>query len=135
MKEIFVDTSHFVALLHPSDQLHDLATAVEKDIEGTLLVTSDFVLVEVLNYFSKFPLNFKERISFAMQSFLLNPKIVIVECTRDVFRNGFDFYSRRLDHGYSLTDCTSMNIMRERGITEILTNDDHFEQEEFQILL
>jgi hypothetical protein len=36
---------------------------------------------------------------------------------------------------YSLTDCISMNLMRGRGITEILTHDQHFTQEGFTILL
>ncbi len=48
---------------------------------------------------------------------------------------GFELYNARLDKGYSLTDCVSMNVMREQNISEILTNDDHFEQEGFQILL
>jgi predicted nucleic acid-binding protein len=40
-----------------------------------------------------------------------------------------------LDKAYSLTDCISMNAMRERGLTDILTNDHHFTQEGFHILL
>ncbi len=35
-------------------------------------------------------------------------------------------YKARPDKGYSLTDCISMNLMRERDITEILTHDHHF---------
>jgi len=46
-----------------------------------------------------------------------------------------NFYSLRTDKGYSLTDCVSMNVCCEIGITEILTNDEHFEQEGFKILL
>ncbi len=41
----------------------------------------------------------------------------------------------RLDKGYSLTDCISMNVCRKLGIKEILTHDRHFEQEGFEILL
>jgi uncharacterized protein len=48
---------------------------------------------------------------------------------------GFELYNSRLDKGYSLTDCVSMNIMREQNITQILTNDVHFEQEGFSVLL
>lgn len=135
MKEIFVDTSHFVALLNPADQLHIKATSVEKENKHLRLITSDFISIEVLNYFSGFPDRVKQRISLAIQSFMVDPEINIIECGRTEFRKGFELYSRRLDHGYSLTDCTSMNIMRERGIAEVLTNDNHFEQEGFTILL
>ena len=46
-----------------------------------------------------------------------------------------ELYESRLDKGYSLTDCVSMQVMRERGISEVLTNDQHFAQEGFTILL
>jgi predicted nucleic acid-binding protein len=40
----------------------------------------------------------------------------------------------RPDKGYSLTDCISMGTMRREAITEVLTNDRHFEQEGFRAL-
>lgn len=135
MKEIFADTSHFVAVLHPSDQLHEQAVSVEKSLIETRLITTDFVLVEVLNYFSEFQEYFKTRIARAVEIILSEAEIQIVECSREEFLNGFEFYNTRIDKGYSLTDCVSMNVMRERNINEILTNDEHFEQEGFRILL
>ena len=42
---------------------------------------------------------------------------------------------RRPDKGYSLTDCISMEAMRQEGMSEILTHDAHFTQECFTILL
>ena len=36
--------------------------------------------------------------------------------------------------GYSLTDCVSMVVMKQLGITEVLTHDKHFTQENFRIL-
>ncbi len=36
------------------------------------------------------------------------------------------------DKGYSLTDCVSMQTMRQGGLTQALTNDRHFEQEGFK---
>ena len=135
MREIFIDTSHFVAILHPSDQLHEKAVAMETRFAGMQFVTSDFVLTELLNYFSEFPKYFKERISRSVQAAISNSVIGVVECSHEQFLKGFEFFNSRLDKGYSLTDCISMNVMKERNIREILTNDDHFEQEGFQILL
>jgi predicted nucleic acid-binding protein len=40
-----------------------------------------------------------------------------------------------LDKGYSLTDCASMLIMRQKEIQDILTYDKHFLQEGFNALL
>ena len=44
------------------------------------------------------------------------------------------FYEARPDKGYSLTDCISMQAMRREELTDVLTNDRHFEQEGFRAL-
>jgi predicted nucleic acid-binding protein len=44
-------------------------------------------------------------------------------------------FSTRPDKEWSLTDCISFVVMNERGITDAFTNDHHFEQAGFQILL
>ena len=46
----------------------------------------------------------------------------------------FELYAARPDKGYSLADCISMQTMRKEGLTEVLTNDRHFEQEGFRAL-
>lgn len=60
--------------------------------------------------------------------------VAIVPQTTDSFLTGLDLYRTRLDKGYSLTDCISMQTMRQRGIADVLTNDRHFEQEGFHAL-
>ena len=50
------------------------------------------------------------------------------------FSDALSLYERRPDKGYSLTDCRSMLLMRQRGLTDILTHDHHFTQEGFTIL-
>jgi predicted nucleic acid-binding protein len=48
---------------------------------------------------------------------------------------GLSLYKARLDKGYSLTDCISMDGTRQEGISDILTLDIHFAQEGFTLLL
>ncbi|MBO1350323.1 MAG: type II toxin-antitoxin system VapC family toxin [Hormoscilla sp. GUM202] len=64
-----------------------------------------------------------------------NPTIEVVSHSAELFSAGLELYENRLDKGYSLTDCISMQVMRSRGITELLTQDRHFVQEGFVILL
>lgn len=135
MKAIFVDTSHLIACFHPRDFLHQKAVSIENDLRDYPLITSDFVLTELLNYFSKFPANYKQRIVSSVDTIISSQRYTLVECSQSSFLRGKDFYKKRLDHGYSLTDCTSMNIMDERKITDVLTSDGHFEREGFKILL
>jgi predicted nucleic acid-binding protein len=71
----------------------------------------------------------------AVRDVVEDQNIEIVLHTRDYLLNGLALYEARPDKGYSLTDCVSMLAMRERGISEVLTHDHHFEQEGFTILL
>ncbi len=135
MKKVFVDTNYFVAVFNPTDQLHKRAVDIDEELENVLLVTTDFVFVEVLNYFSGYGRNFKKSVADSIRLLLNDLEIQNVECSHEVFLDGLNLYESRLDKGYSLTDCVSMNIMREQNIGEILTHDKHFEQEGFRILL
>ena len=58
-----------------------------------------------------------------------NSRIEVVPQTPQSFAGGFQHYQNRMDKGYSLVDCISMNTMDAYGITQILTSDHHFNQE------
>lgn len=135
MNKVFVDTNYFVSVFNPADQWHQKAIESDEKLGSVQLVTTDFVLVEVLNYFSGYKQNFKKKISDSVRLLLEDFEIQKIECSHESFLDGFDLYESRLDKGCSLTDCVSMNVMRAQNINEILTHDEHFEQERFQILL
>jgi predicted nucleic acid-binding protein len=61
-------------------------------------------------------------------------KFAFVPQIRESFLSGLQLYRDRPDKGYSLTDCISMQTMRREELTEVLTNDRHFEQEGFRAL-
>ena len=65
---------------------------------------------------------------------LRNSLIRIVPQSHELFLAGLELYRARPDKGYSLTDCISMQTMRHEGLTDVLTNDRHFEQEGFRAL-
>ena len=52
MKTVFAD-SYWVALLNLYDELHNKATELSKSLNPVHIVTSEMVLTEVLNDFSK----------------------------------------------------------------------------------
>ncbi len=135
MKKVFVDTNYFVAVFNPADQWHQKALEADEKLGDVRLVTTEFILVEVLNYFSGFKSNIKQKITDSVRLLIDDIEIQIVECSHNGFHDGLNLYETRLDKGYSLTDCDSMNVMRELSIYEILTHDEHFTQEGFQILL
>ena len=52
-----------------------------------------------------------------------------------LFHAALQLYGARLDKSYSMTDCMSMVVCRERAITDVLTYDRDFEQEGFVAML
>jgi uncharacterized protein len=133
MTPVFVDTSFWVALINPVDQLHAKATELRRRLSGSSFVTSELVLIEVLNYFAS--LRSRSLAAATVRDIVEDHSVEVVPYTRDAFLAGFALYEARPDKGYSVTDCVSMLAMRERGISEVLTHDHHFEQEGFAILL
>ena len=98
------------------------------------LVTTDEVLTEVLNFLSTYGQGMRKRALLLIRDILDNPNIRVISQTHDSFRQGLALYEGRLDKGYSLTDCISMQVMKQLKITEVLTHDKHFKQEGFIVL-
>jgi hypothetical protein len=64
-----------------------------------------------------------------------DPTVVIVGPESSLFDAGIDLYAARHDKDWSLTDCISFVVMRQRSITDALTGDHHFEQAGFRAVL
>jgi predicted nucleic acid-binding protein len=62
-------------------------------------------------------------------------RIEVLSATRTSFELGWELFGQRPDKDWSLTDCISFVVMRERGVFEALTGDHHFEQAGFRALL
>ena len=59
----------------------------------------------------------------------------IVPASTELLTRGIQFYRERPDKEWSLTDCISFVVMAEKGLSEALTGDRHFEQAGFKPLL
>jgi predicted nucleic acid-binding protein len=70
-----------------------------------------------------------------VREILRDSSVEVAAQSHESFLAGLTLYERRPDKGYSLADCISMNVMRQRKIHEVLTNDRHFAQEGFTRLL
>lgn len=135
MRTVFIDTSYWIALINPKDQLHLKAVRTKNILNCFQGITTEAVLIEVANYFSAFSSEIREVVADIILEILRDSDIETVSQTRQIFLSGLTLYKARSDKGYSLTDCISMNIMRNYKISEVLTHDKHFSQEGFIILL
>ena len=133
MTALFADTFYWIALTDILDSSYQDALDKALKHDEALIVTTDEVLVEFLTFFAG-PEPMRRKAVVIAQAILNDPGVRVIPQTRDSFLLGMQLYARRPDKRYSLTDCISMQTMRSHGITEVLTNDRHFEQEGFQAL-
>ena len=113
---------------------HQRALAFTTERADSPLVTTDEVLGEYLTFFATAPEPMRRKVLTNAEHILNNAGVRVVPQSRASFLSGMALYGARPDKGYSLTDCISMQTMRKEGLTEVLTNDRHFEQEGFRAL-
>jgi uncharacterized protein len=133
VKVVFADTGYWAATLIPHDKLHAKARRVSVELGRARLLTTEMVLDELLAALSKLPLR-----RFAIkgvEAIRTNPNVEVVPQTSLQFSSAFDEYRSMADKEWSLTDCASFNLMRERAVTEALAHDHHFVQAGFVALL
>ena len=135
MRTAFGDTSYWVALLDPNDQWHETAKATREALGDSRIVTTDEVLGEVLTFLASLGPRLRGSAVRFARGILHDPRVEVLPQTRDSFLAGLGLYEERPDKEYSLTDCISMATMWRRGLSEVLTNDCHFTQEQFAILM
>lgn len=133
MSVLFADTFYWIALTNRRDNAHAAVMQFTATIAPRSVVTSDEVLTEFLAYCAS-DQTLRRTAGLAVSRLLNDPDIRIVPQNRSYFLDGLALYNARPDKGYSLTDCISMQTMRREGLTEVLTNDRHFEQEGFLAL-
>ena len=128
----FGDTFYWIAFTNIQDLAHERVRAFTHASPPRLIVVTEEVLTEYLNYFAAWGPRFRGMAAANVQEMRGSHKVRIVAQTAASFTSGLALYQSRLDKGYSLTDCISMQAMRQEGLTEALTNDRHFEQEGFR---
>jgi predicted nucleic acid-binding protein len=125
--KLFVDTWGWLALADRNEPRHrEVATCYAKrsSVIGCVL-TSNFVLDEFLTIlFSRRPFHEAERFSKAL---FASPFVAIEQVTPERFESAFKLRLKLADKPkISFTDLTSIIIMNETGVSDILTADKHF---------
>ncbi len=133
MRRIFADTSYWMALVNPRDQIHQKALSVSRQLSSESLLTTEMVLVEVLNSFSDSL--YREAVGRMVTSLRQDENLTIVPQTPAQFKSALQRYLQAADKNWSLTDCASFEVMEVENIEAALTHDRHFVQAGFEALL
>jgi predicted nucleic acid-binding protein len=135
MRRIFADAVYWVAVANRHDQSNARVVTAMRLLGQAILVTTEEVLDEFLAHYSSHGTVLRNLASATVEKALSNPLVIVRPQSHQSFLGGLALYKARPDKEYSLTDCISMEAMRQEGITEVLTHDHHFRQEGFTLLL
>jgi predicted nucleic acid-binding protein len=127
---VFVDTGYLIALEDADDGNHPAAMRHREGLPSMPpLTTTSYVVDEVVTFF-----NVRGQHAKAVElgeALLSSPSVRMIHVGEDLLARGLELLRERPDKRYSLTDCVSFVVMRERGIATAFAFDRHFEQEGF----
>jgi len=132
---VFADACYWIAVLNPKDSLHQSAQEASDRLGPTRIVTSQMVLAETLNGLSGRGEPLRAAAVKMIGELERSPNVGIVPQTSLQFHSAMRRYDSRRDKEWGLTDCSSFLIMEEKGLTDALTGDRHFEQAGFAVLM
>ncbi len=133
MRQVFADTSYWIGLVNPRDQIHAMAINVSRQLASWSLLTTEMVLVELLNSFSDSP--FRDAVGRMVARLRQDQNLTIIPQTPAQFESALRRYQQAADKSWSLTDCASFQVMEAERIQAALTHDQHFAQAGFETLL
>ena len=134
MPPIFADTCYWIALLVARDELHTTALRLSTELAHRRIVTSEMVLIELLNGVSRYGPELRHAAVGLIRGFEQDD-VKVEALSSELFWNAVDFYNARPDQEWGLVDCASFQLMQTQDIRDALTNDRHFTQAGFTILM
>lgn len=135
MGEVFADTGYWIALISARDDLRESAVQATNNLGNRRLVTSEMVLVEVLNHFARQGEVARKTAAETIMGLKNDSNTEVIEQNTAQFESALYWYANRLDQSWSLVDCSSFVLMEERGIRDALAQDIDFVQAGFNALL
>ena len=129
---MLIDTSGFLCLYVKGEPHHERAVAFYDS--ANVRLTTNYVLAEYTALAQVRSIPRPEIIKFSTR-ILDDEEIEIVWVDENLHRQAVELTEQREDKTYSLCDAVSFVLMLQRGFSEALTTDKHFEQEGFTRLL
>lgn len=134
MKRLFLDAGYVIALETSDDQNHKAASQHWRRLlkSPLSLITTSYVFDEIVTFF-----NSRSRHDKAVEvgsNLIQTGLIELIHVDETLFYEGWEYFQKHRDKTYSLTDCISFVVMKQRAIRTALTFDRHFTQAGFDKL-
>lgn len=124
---VFVDSAHLIALCIVDDQWREAATRAARSADRRLKVTSVGVFQEVLAHVSRGRAEVRSDAVRLVRAAQADVRMTVVEHDLRLIDEALTLYDGEFRHtSLSLQDCIAIQIMRDFGMTDILTADQEF---------
>lgn len=132
-RRFFLDTAYVLALLNQNDKYHKKAKAIlpKTRIADEMCIT-ETVIIEIGNSLARS--NRSVAIAF-IESLYTTYNVNVIPVDSELLGQAIDFYHKRKDKEWGLTDCISFIVMENQDLTKALTSDEHLIQASFRALL
>ncbi|MGH7490915.1 MAG: type II toxin-antitoxin system VapC family toxin [bacterium] len=131
MRQVFVDTSAWIAIADGGDFNHETALSHRDAIAGSCqLVVSNYIFDELYSLMLRNQ-GYQETTRFKAQldKMIATGILEMVWVTEALAAEAWAVFEKfNVDKEWSFTDCVSYVIMKQRNITEVFAFDHHFEQ-------
>ncbi len=137
MPDLFADTSGWGNLIDPTQPWHALSTQLYLALrqQGRRAVTTNYILTELVALLTT-PLRIPRAVIIEFTASLTaSPFVEIIHIDPTLDEQAWQLLRSRPDKDWSLVDCASFVVVQQRGLTEALTTDHHFEHAGFVRLL
>lgn len=129
---IFLDANFIIDLFVNTEDNHNKAVQIYKEIRDEQLIISNSIIIEVMNV-----LNIKLKVSKEIleKSYikLSAGKFRIVEDT-SLYDNTIKRQMKYLPQRLSFNDCLYIEVMKQLGIEKIVTFDKHFSNKDVEVI-
>ena len=136
MTKVFADTSGWASFFIKTDPYHAEAVKLMTlwQQRNLRVVTTNYVLSELVSLFTRYRITRADALHY-IKAIHSDALVEIIHVDLSLDKKAWERLGNRLDKEWSLVDAVSFLVMENRGITEALTTDHHFEQARFVQLL
>lgn len=129
MRPVFVDTGAWIALAVRRDQLHASAATYARRLAlaRTPLLTTNYVMLEAYT-FIRYHYDHQKALAFdtILHNLIQTGRLTVVWVTEEVHGRALDIFRTYGDQVFSVADCASFIVARDRKIREVFGFDRNF---------
>lgn len=134
---LFMDTSGWLAIMGKYMPFHQAASQIYRKAVGQKrgLVTTNYVMAELVALAEVRLRMGRKHLLAAIDTLMGSPNLTIVLIDQALHLAAWQMLKQYDDKEWSWVDAASFIVMRQHGLTDVLTNDHHFTQAGFNRLL